>query len=190
MTITEINHLVIIAITSVAVIIDWRTTKIPNLLTFPGALIGVVFNFATGGWYGALHAVAAWLVGAVAIVALAFAPIGPRHAGQKIGMGDAKLIAAIGAFLGLKDVVLVVFYFCFCYGLLSLVKLSFAVPWKQVLERLQVFLIAGDQELPSFDTTKLNIERKSSMPISLAVLMALLLTFAFRKGTLALLGMP
>lgn len=189
LSLLEISRLVIIAVTLVAVVIDWRTTKIPNLLTFPAALVGITFNFMLNGWQGALHAVAAWFIGAVVIVALAVAPIGPKYAGEKIGMGDAKLIAAIGAFLGIKEVLLVVFYFCFCFGILSFAKMALSVPWKQVGARLQVFLIASDQPLPEVDTSKLATARTSSMPISLAVLMALGLTLAFRQQTLAFLGM-
>lgn len=189
MTILDISRLVIIAVVVVAVFIDCRTTKIPNLLTFPAALVGIAFNLAMGGWSGALHAVAGWFLGAVIIVALAVAPIGPKYAGQKIGMGDAKLIAAIGAFLGIKDVLLVVLYFCLCYGLLAAVFLAFAVPWKQVWDRMQVFMIANQQELPKVDTNELMIKRKSSMPISLAVLLALILTLAFRQQTLTFFGM-
>lgn len=186
LSLLDISHIILLAAVCVAVIIDWRTTKIPNLLTFPLAAVGIGFNWMLSGWTGALHAVAAWFLGAVIIVALAIAPIGPK--GEKIGMGDAKLIAAIGAFLGVKDVLLVVLYFCFSFGIISLVKMALSIPWKQVANRLQVFLIASEQELPPIDTTALMTARTSTMPISLAVLMALLLTMALRDQTLAFLG--
>jgi len=189
MTITDISHLIIFAVVIVAVVIDWRTTKIPNLLTFPCALVGIILNFVDSGSSGALHAIAGWLVGAVLIVALAVLPIGPKYAGAKIGMGDAKLIAAIGAFLGIKGALLVVFYFCLCYGVLSLVTMAFTIPWKQVAERVQIFLIASNQELPPVDTTKLMAQRKSPMPISIAILMALTITIIFRRESLAFFGL-
>ncbi|PWU01019.1 MAG: hypothetical protein C5B53_03355 [Candidatus Melainabacteria bacterium] len=188
LSLLDISHLILLAVVCVAVIIDWRTTKIPNLLTFPSAVVGIGLNWMISGWQGALHAVAAWFLGAVIIVALAVAPIGPKYAGEKIGMGDAKLIAAIGAFLGIKDVLLVVLYFCLSFGILSMVKMALSIPWKQVANRMQVFLIASEKELPPVDTAALMSARTSTMPISLAVLMALLLTLAFREQTLAFLG--
>jgi Flp pilus assembly protein protease CpaA len=189
MSLLQISYVLLLAIVVVCVIIDWRTTKIPNVITFPAALVGIFLNYMMSGWNGALHAVLAWLLGAVIIVALAVAPVGPKYAGAKIGMGDAKLIAAIGAFLGIKDVILVVLYFCICYGLLSLIKMALKVPWKQVALRLKIFMVASsDVELPPVDTTDLTAVRTSPMPISLAVLMGLALTLAFRQETLAFLG--
>ena len=81
MNLLQISHLLLLAIVAVCVVIDWRTTKIPNLITFPAALVGIVLNYMLTGWTGALHAVAAWFLGAVIIVALAVAPIGPKYAG-------------------------------------------------------------------------------------------------------------
>ena len=188
MTIEDTSHLVLLAIVMAAVIIDWRTTKIPNLLTFPAAAIGIGFNFMRFGWNGALHAVAAWVIGAAVIVGLAVAPIGPKYSKEKIGMGDAKLIAAIGAFLCIKSVWLVIFYFCLFYGLLSLIVMARTIPWKQVSEAMQVSMIAGKETAHPIDTTKLAVTRKSSMPISIAILAATIVTIAFGQQTLLFLG--
>jgi prepilin peptidase CpaA len=188
-TITDVNHVVILAIVLVAVIIDWRTTKIPNLLTFPAALVGIIFNLISSGWQGALHSVAGWLIGAVVIVFLAVAPIGPKYSTDKIGMGDAKLIAAVGAFLGPIDVGFVILYFCLCFGLISIVLIARTIPWKQVIDAVQVYLITAKEPPTPVDTTRLTAAIKSPIPISIAILAATMLTIAFREQTHAFFGL-
>jgi prepilin peptidase CpaA len=188
MTITDINHAVILAIVLVAVVIDWRTTKIPNVLTFPAALVGIAFNLASSGWQGALMAVAGWLLGAVVIVFLAVAPIGPKYSTDKIGMGDAKLIAAVGAFLGPKDVLLVVFYFCLCFGVISLVLIARTIPWKQLFEAAQVYMITAKMPAAAVDTSRMVARARTPIPISIAILAATILTMLYRQQTLAFFG--
>lgn len=80
--------------------IDWRSFRLPNLLTLPLILIGVIFSSIPGlGFTNSSSA----LTGAVFGYGLLWA----LNAGYKaikgkngIGMGDAKLLAALGAWLG------------------------------------------------------------------------------------------
>src|ERR1700721_117856 len=99
MNLELINHALLLAIITVAIIIDWRTSKIPNLLTFPAAACGIILNFLAGSWHGALMAAAGWLLAVLVSVVLGNLPIGASK-GSGIGMGDVKLLGAVGAFLG------------------------------------------------------------------------------------------
>ena len=71
---------------------DLKTRKIPNLITGPAFLLGLVVHLAMGGSHGLLWALAAGV--------LAGALLLPGWLMKFMGAGDVKLMAAIGAWLG------------------------------------------------------------------------------------------
>ena len=92
-------HIVLGTLLAIACISDVRTRRIPNLLTFPAAGLALVFHLATGGWSAAGTSVGGWVLGG----ALFF----PMFALRGMGAGDVKLLAAVGAWVGPGQVVLV-----------------------------------------------------------------------------------
>ena len=72
--------------------LDFQIRRIPNLLTFGGALAGFLFNLVAFRGSGALTSLEGWLLGVV-LLAIPFAS-------RAIGGGDVKLLAAVGAWLG------------------------------------------------------------------------------------------
>ena len=70
---------------------DWRERRIPNLIVFPAALIGLLLN-AYVGWNGLWFG----FQGLVAGFALLLIP----YLFRVMGAGDVKFLAAIGAFVG------------------------------------------------------------------------------------------
>jgi prepilin peptidase CpaA len=76
----------------VAAVIDGRSRRVPNWLTFPMALAGLVVAFVVGG-PGALGTSAAGL-------ALGLALLLPLYSIGGMGAGDVKLLAALGAWTG------------------------------------------------------------------------------------------
>lgn len=83
---------VVISASLVAAVIDLRTRRIPNLLTAPLLLAGWVCALCLGGFAGLADAAAAsFLLGLPFILLFTFAGG---------GAGDAKLMAALGAWLG------------------------------------------------------------------------------------------
>lgn len=101
----------------VAVIIgtfsDLRSRIIPNWLTFGTALAGLVFNAMSGN---IMQSLLGLFVG-LALVTL------PNILQKKTFMagGDAKLWAALGACLLVKQMLVCFFYFSLAYGLVSTV---------------------------------------------------------------------
>src|SRR3954467_2743703 len=78
--------------TVAAAALDYRTRKIPNWLTVPSAIAALLFHTVTGGGTGFLWALAGFGVGFVLLIL-------PWTLGGG-GMGDVKLLAALGAWLG------------------------------------------------------------------------------------------
>jgi prepilin peptidase CpaA len=78
--------------TALAAVTDARMHRIPNYLTVPTAVLGLVYHTLTAGAHGAGMALAGFGVG-FALLLL------PWLLGGS-GMGDVKLLAALGAWLG------------------------------------------------------------------------------------------
>jgi prepilin peptidase CpaA len=71
---------------------DYRTRRIPNWLTVPAAIAGLVFSAVSPHGIGLLAALAGFAVGMLLLLL-------PWLLGGG-GMGDVKMLAALGAWLG------------------------------------------------------------------------------------------
>jgi leader peptidase (prepilin peptidase)/N-methyltransferase len=81
--------------------IDLEYHLLPNVITIPGIVIGFAFSFITPpGWVASLIGIA---VGGGVLWAIAEGYYRLRHE-EGLGMGDVKMLAMIGAFLGWKAV--------------------------------------------------------------------------------------
>ncbi len=76
---------------------DYRSYRIPNWLTFSGAAFGLVYNTAVPLFP---HAGFLW---AFEGLLLGFLIMLPFYALRAMGAGDVKLMAMVGAFLGVSD---------------------------------------------------------------------------------------
>jgi prepilin peptidase CpaA len=75
-----------------AAVLDYRTKKIPNWITVPAAIAGLLFHAVMPESRGILWALAGFGVGFLLLIV-------PWLLGGG-GMGDVKLLAALGAWLG------------------------------------------------------------------------------------------
>jgi prepilin peptidase CpaA len=105
--------LVVIAISVVACVVDVRTRRIPNLLTFGAALGGLLIQILASGLQGALAAAGGWLVGTLLFL--------PFFLLRGMGGGDVKLLAGIGAWLGPADTLWLAAYSALAGGALGVV---------------------------------------------------------------------
>ncbi|HKB11988.1 MAG TPA: prepilin peptidase [Vicinamibacterales bacterium] len=79
--------------------IDLEHQILPNVITLPGIVVGFVFSLLAGpGWLASLIGIAA---GGGTLYAIAEIYYRVRHE-EGLGMGDVKMLAMVGAFLGWK----------------------------------------------------------------------------------------
>ena len=89
--------------------VDLRTFRLPNSITFPLIFLGLIFNFySTARLTNFSDAATGSAVGYIFIWGLneIYRRLKKHHG---IGMGDAKLLAALGAWLGLAALVNILF---------------------------------------------------------------------------------
>lgn len=91
--------LLLLTILSTSAIIDIRTQKIPNLITFPAVIIALLYHFFTNGVDGLIFSALGLATGIGLLII-------PYMLGI-MGAGDAKLMGAVGAILGSKSVFVV-----------------------------------------------------------------------------------
>ena len=89
---TYVLAALVASFTLAAAVIDYRTKKIPNWLTAPSAIAALLFHLVSGGGTGLLWALAGFAVGFALLIL-------PWILGGG-GMGDVKLLAALGTWLG------------------------------------------------------------------------------------------
>jgi prepilin peptidase CpaA len=100
---------------SIAAVVDWRTRRIPNWLTFLSLVTGLVMN----AWIGGLTGLGLALAGA----ALGVLVLLPFYAVGAIGAGDVKLMGAVGALFGPQLLLSVAIYTALAGGVMSLILL-------------------------------------------------------------------
>jgi prepilin peptidase CpaA len=81
---------------SISAIVDFRSQKIPNLITFPAIIIALLYHFFTNG----INGLAFGALGLATGIGLLIIP----YSLGIMGAGDAKLMGAVGAILGSKSV--------------------------------------------------------------------------------------
>ncbi|MFN8059709.1 MAG: prepilin peptidase [Vicinamibacterales bacterium] len=98
-------------------VVDLEHRRLPNVITLPGIPIGLAFSLVLPpGWWSALIGV---VVGAGILWLVAEAYYRFRHE-EGLGMGDVKMLAMIGAFLGWKLVLLTLVLSSFSGALMGL----------------------------------------------------------------------
>ncbi len=98
-----VSHLLFGCALIVLFFIDLRHRILPNVITLPGIVVGLLFSVVNPpGWASSLVGI---LLGG--LIPFAIAEIYARVRGEEgLGMGDVKMLAMIGAFLGWKLMIL------------------------------------------------------------------------------------
>lgn len=127
------NNAILLVLILASGFCDLKERKIPNKITFTGILIGVLFNFITGGVSGLLQSVFGLFFGLL-IFFLPFAMGG-------MGAGDVKLMGAIGALMGWRFTVMTALYSAFVGGIMVLIHLLYTGKLRETLQKMLYALI-------------------------------------------------
>lgn len=185
-------RIVALVVVSIASATDLKSHKIPNILTFPSAGIGIILQaiyFASWSTFhdiplaalaGACNAILGWFTG-VFVMAITKAFM------SKFGHGDTKLMGAIGALLGPGPVLMVYFYYSLCFGFYSLFRMATCLPWQQLFFAFELKK-AGASPAGAVNMEKLNAIRKEIIPVGPFIALGTLCTFLFEKQTLLFFG--
>lgn len=98
----NLNNLILIILLFAAAFFDVKEKRIPNFLTFPVMLIGLILNIIMNGLNGIMFSFFGFIVG----LAIFFIPF----VLGLMGAGDVKLMAAIGALMGWRFTVLSILF--------------------------------------------------------------------------------
>jgi prepilin peptidase CpaA len=118
-----IAHVVLDALLVVAAIIDWRTFRLPNWLTLGGVAVGLAMSVLPQG-IGFLESLLGAGTGLVLLL--------PLYALGMTGAGDVKLMAMVGAFLGVPNVLFALMFTLVVGGMAAI---GFAI-WRRRVARM------------------------------------------------------
>jgi prepilin peptidase CpaA len=109
------SSIITLVVVSIVAIIDYQRFRIPNAITAPFALSGLVFHYFNSGFQGlTLSFVGLMLGGTLLIVPYIL---------RGFGGGDVKLLAATGAWIGANEVTWVFILSGLLLGSVSLIML-------------------------------------------------------------------
>jgi prepilin peptidase CpaA len=108
----DTSQVIVLILAAIACWFDLRTRHIPNLLTFGGAALALIYSLFSHGAAGLFISLGGWLTG-VALF-LPFFLLGG------MGAGDVKLIGCIGAWLGPEAAFWVALYSMIAGGVMAL----------------------------------------------------------------------
>lgn len=141
---------------------DLRFRRLPNWLTFPGIVFGILYRTLAGGWNGALDAIGGVLFAAVLIL--------PFMAGG-MGGGDVKFLAAIGAVKGFHFGLWSALYGAVAGGVVSIAILAWQ--GRLVHEIWRCFLWMKSLSTPKTERPRLQPERRQESLFPYGVVLVL-----------------
>jgi len=154
---------------------DYRWRRIPNWLTVSGLLLGIAVNSIARGWSGTKESLLGAGLGLLLLL--------PFVLLRSLGAGDWKLMGAVGAFLGPRDLITVLFATLLIAGVMALIL----VIWKKRAGRTfrnigRLLAAMVSLRLPGAEVSLDNPE-STKIPFGLAAAVAVILySFAHLWG--------
>ena len=159
-----------------SVFFDFKSRKIPNKLTFPAIILGLVVNIiiAVVGHTSVLESFGFSLLGFLAGIGIYFIPF----ALGGFGAGDVKLMGAVGAFMGAEFTFWTGIYSFIIGGVLAILTLLFKTLSGNKEENVQ----KSFKKVFNYFTYKVPITpSKTTLPFSLSIILAVLVRMHIEK---------
>ncbi|WP_316157585.1 A24 family peptidase [Cupriavidus sp. BIC8F] len=158
----------LLAMVGIAAISDLRSRRIPNWLVVAGLLVSLVLQIsqlgaASGAW--------TWLTGALA----GLVPFVVLYLMRALGAGDAKLMAAIGAFVGPQPLLYIMLVTFLAGGVMALVMIAIFRSPRQALASISVMLMSLPFGVTSVHTAGEDKTPGSRLPYAVPIAAGVLL---------------
>ncbi len=149
----------VLAVSGLAAMTDLARARIPNLLTIPALGAGIAYHASSTGLQGALSATAGAAVGMGLLLWMFWL--------GAMGGGDVKLLAALGAWLGVRDILSLGLLSILVGGALAVVLLASKGRIKDFARRMQEFVLS--LVVRELERHAPRIDRKHKMPFGVAI---------------------
>ncbi|MCH2212777.1 MAG: A24 family peptidase [Fuerstiella sp.] len=137
--------------------IDGKQLKVPNWITFPMVLSGLVYTTCMGGWGGLGSGLAGMATGLACLL--------PLYAVGGMGAGDVKLMAGIGAWLGWQ-ITLEAFIVSVIVGaIMAVLMVLYCGTWKKHYENFLTILSEWIVIRNPYELSRIAAERKPTMAL-------------------------
>jgi prepilin peptidase CpaA len=152
-------------VVTVASVFDFRYRRIPNWLVGAGALAGFVSSAVNAGWHGLSGSLLGFLAGFLLYL--------PLYIVRARGGGDVKLLAAMGAIVGVGTCFWIAIYSALLGGLVALGL----IVWKKRVSKtmLNVSVITHEliqRRMPYLVDEQLDVRHPESVRIPHALVLA------------------
>jgi prepilin peptidase CpaA len=147
---------------------DYRWRRIPNFITFPAILIGIIMHGINTGWSGLYFSFWGMIIGSGFF--LIFYLVGG------IGAGDVKLMGSVGAFLGAEKVITVLLLTGLVGGLMAIYKIVISYSFKNTVSQLRYSSTDSSQKNQFIIRKKKINPLKDTIPYGIAIAIGTLIT--------------
>ena len=147
---------------------DLKSRRIPNFITGPSILCGLILHGMIDGWHGALVALAAGLT--CGVIFLIF------YLAGGMGAGDVKLITAVGCLAGFSHIAYLLILTSLCGGVMAIGLAFLRGQLKQTLVNVGT-LAAHHGEAGLTPHPELNVRNRSTLRLPYGIAIAAGSTF-------------
>jgi prepilin peptidase CpaA len=151
---------------------DWRSRRIPNWLTVSGAIIGFATNAAAFGKDGVVSSLEGLGLGLLILFPLVLV--------RGIGAGDWKLVGAIGAFLGPRNLLIVLAGAVLVAGVMAVLLVIYKRRVGQTVRNLGKLLLAFATGRPGDPSVSLDNPDAAKVPFGVAAALSVILFVSTR----------
>ena len=162
---------------------DFKVQKIPNWLTFGGAMLGALINAALVtrdfSVFGIETGSVVWSLLGIVVGLTLFLPI---YAYGKMGAGDVKLLGMVGSFLGPYGVFWAGLYSIIAGGIVAIFWIAYQIGLQSLFNKLIGRPVIASANKVSGETDEpLNLAGalKSKMPYGLAIAIGAVISYFY-----------